>query len=282
MSEGIVNVLQSRKRQPLAEMVNESIEEHELRLKSLLERKQAEREDPLDHHSIRPSLRARMADWMIEIVASFNLKHRTYFLAVNLLDIFLKETQKEYSNTELHLIGVACMVISSKFNDTRYLTIQMAERHISNGELTQSSIVEMEKEIFVLINRHVGMVTVYDLIRVLCDKYKVAPEVKRTSITILYLLQMYYDAIGLSVPDQAFAAFILSLQTLEQRSLIDEVKSRGECQVEVKHIESALNAVLRFKGCFPSFTNPMRFLDFEFARPEDTQLFVLKTSERFK
>lgn len=278
----IGNVLQSRKRQPLAEMVNESMEEHELKLKSLLQRKQAERNNPLDHHNIHPSLRARMADWMIEIVASFNLKHRTYFLAVNLLDIFLKTTQKEYSNNELHLIGVACIVISSKFNDTRYLSIQMAERHISNGELTTDEIISMEKEIFTSINHHVGMVTVYDLIRVLCNKYDVSLEVKRTAITILYLLQMYYDAVGMSIANQAFAAFILSLQTLGQNNVIDEVKSRGDCQVEAKHFESALNAVLRFKECFPVFNNPMRFLDFEFTGPEETLLFVLRPSQRFK
>ena len=132
---------------------------------------------------------------MIEIISSFNLKHRTYFLAISLMDLFLKTTHKEFTNKSVHLIGVACMMLSSKFNDTRYITIETAHRYISCGELKENEILAMENEIFRTISDHIGMITSIDVLSVLCDKYKVNSNVKRTSITILYLIQMYYDSL---------------------------------------------------------------------------------------
>jgi hypothetical protein len=282
MSEMIGSVLQSRKRQPLSEMINESTDHYEQKLKHLLQRKQADRENPLEHHCINPSLRARMTDWMIEVVTSFGLKHRTYFLAVNLMDIFLKTTQKEFTSNELHIIGVTCMIVSSKFNDSNHLTINSAERFIGNGEFRRENLVLMEREIFGLINHHVGMVTVYDLLKVLCDKYQVIGNVKRTAITILYLLQMYYDAIGMSISTQAFSAFLVSLHSFGQHQVLEAIKVQGDCKVEAKSLELVASSVFRFKSCFPCFSNPNRFLNFDFTSAGSTELFVLRPSTRFK
>ena len=278
----IGSVLQSRKRQPLREMVSECLDHYERKLKQLLQIEQPQRENPLEHHCINPSLRARMTDWMIEVVSSFGLKHRTYFLAVNLMDIFLKTTQREFTNQELHIIGVTCLVLSSKLNDSNCLTIQSAERFISNGEFRRDDLIMMEKEVFSCINQHTGIITVYDLIKVLCEKYEVPSSVKRTAITVLYLLQMYYDAIGMAIATQAFSAFILSLQTLGQRQIIESVKAQGDCVVEARAVEMVANAVFRFKTCFPCFSNPNRFLDFDFKAQGENELFVLKPSQRFK
>jgi hypothetical protein len=210
----ITNVLQSSKAQPSNQIASESQASYNRKLNHLLKSNHPERENPLETHCISPSLRAKMTNWMIQVVSSFSLKHQTYFLAVNLMDIFLKTTQEEFTNDDLHIIGATCLVISSKLNDSNCLNIQSAERFMSNGEFRREDLISMEREIFGSINQHVAMVTVYDLLEVLCGKYQVPGNVKRTAVTILYLLQMYYDTIGVSVKNQAFGAFVLSLQTL--------------------------------------------------------------------
>lgn len=41
-------------------------------------------------HKITPALRARMVDWMIEVLTNFKCDDQTFFLAVSLLDRYLK------------------------------------------------------------------------------------------------------------------------------------------------------------------------------------------------
>ena len=44
----------------------------------------------LEKHNITPTLRARMVDWMIEVLTNFKCDDQTFFLSVSLLDRFLK------------------------------------------------------------------------------------------------------------------------------------------------------------------------------------------------
>jgi hypothetical protein len=44
------------------------------------------------HPQITESLRARMIDWMIEVLTNFKCDDQTFFLAVSLMDRFFKHT----------------------------------------------------------------------------------------------------------------------------------------------------------------------------------------------
>ena len=46
--------------------------------------------DSLIKHKITPALRARMIDWMIEVLTNFKCDDQTFFLAVSLLDRYFK------------------------------------------------------------------------------------------------------------------------------------------------------------------------------------------------
>ena len=52
--------------------------------------KQRDREitpkDFLENHTVSKKLRAKMIDWMIEVLCSYKCKNQTFFLAVNYLD----------------------------------------------------------------------------------------------------------------------------------------------------------------------------------------------------
>lgn len=41
-------------------------------------------------HKITPALRARMVDWMIEVLTNFKCDDQTFFLSVSLLDRYFK------------------------------------------------------------------------------------------------------------------------------------------------------------------------------------------------
>ena len=140
----------------------------------------------------------------------------------------------------------------------------------------------MENEIFRTISDHIGMITSIDVLSVLCDKYKVNSNVKRTSITILYLIQMYYDSLKFSVNAQAFSAFFISLYCLGQTNVIEDVRREGDCLVDIKIIDTMHSGILKFSTAFPSFTNPMRFLGFDFNLQPTGELFVFRHNPRFE
>jgi hypothetical protein len=71
----------------------------------------------LQLHNITPALRARMVDWMIEVLTNFRCDDQTFFLAVSLLDRFLKGQTSPQEIGDLHLMGVTSMFIASKYED---------------------------------------------------------------------------------------------------------------------------------------------------------------------
>lgn len=74
-------------------------------------------EQCLLNHKITPALRARMVDWMIEVLTNFKCDDQTFFLASSLLDRFLKNSPRVLEIGELHLIGVTSMFVASKYED---------------------------------------------------------------------------------------------------------------------------------------------------------------------
>jgi hypothetical protein len=75
------------------------------------------RESFLLRHKIDKDIRTKMVDWMIEVLSSFNCEHNTFFVSVNLLDNFLSKTKNQYQSKDIHLLGVTCMLISSKMEE---------------------------------------------------------------------------------------------------------------------------------------------------------------------
>lgn len=70
---------------------------------------------------ITESMRGILVDWLVDVHKKFGLKDETLFFTVNLLDRFL--AKRRTHRRELQLVGVATMLIASKFEDTRPPTV---------------------------------------------------------------------------------------------------------------------------------------------------------------
>ena len=66
-------------------------------------------------------MRGILVDWLVDVHKKFGLKDETLFFTVNLLDRFL--AKRKTQRRELQLVGVATMLIASKFEDTRPPTV---------------------------------------------------------------------------------------------------------------------------------------------------------------
>jgi len=89
----------------------------------------------LEKHSLTSSFRARMVDWMFEIFFIYECAVETYFLAVYILDKYFYNTDKKVCNKDIHLLGVTCIYMASKWEDVYPLQVNRIES-ISNKKFT--------------------------------------------------------------------------------------------------------------------------------------------------
>lgn len=123
-------------------------------------------ENCLKIHKITPTLRARMVDWMIEVLTNFRCEDQTFFLAVNLLDRFLKGSTEQQEVADLHLMGVTSMFIASKYEDISPLKMKMVYEKIAHKKLTIEKMKEMELKILKTINYKIPAPTVLEFLKV--------------------------------------------------------------------------------------------------------------------
>ncbi|CAD8091551.1 unnamed protein product [Paramecium primaurelia] len=90
--------------------------------------------------------RIRFLNWLIEITHAYQMNCSTFFIACSILDEFQKKTQN-ITRYNLHLTGISCIYLASKFNDVKPLKIDQAI-DISHKRLGRSKIFKKELEIF--------------------------------------------------------------------------------------------------------------------------------------
>jgi hypothetical protein len=101
----------------------------------------------LKSHSISATLRAKMIDWMVEVLTSYKCRDQTFFLAVQLMDQFLLKTERVHQPSELHLLGVAAMFIACKYEEIYPVKLQVVHEKIAHKKLSKDDIKNKEAEI---------------------------------------------------------------------------------------------------------------------------------------
>lgn len=71
-------------------------------------------------------MRSRMVDWIIEVFANYyeTTSDETFFKTILLMDAYIKYTQdKVVEDQDIHLVGIACMFIASKYEDIYHIPL---------------------------------------------------------------------------------------------------------------------------------------------------------------
>lgn len=94
-----------------------------------------------------------MVDWMCEVlnIAFSNIcGDQTFFLAVSLLDRYIEargNRNVRFKNSELHLSGVTCMFMASKYEDVKPLLMKTVFNKIGHSKVPEENIKRTELEI---------------------------------------------------------------------------------------------------------------------------------------
>ena len=76
-----------------------------------------------------------MVDWMIEVLTNFKCEDQTFFLAISLLDRYLKNKRECQEIADLHIMGVTTMFIASKYEDIYPLKMKMIFEKIAHKKI---------------------------------------------------------------------------------------------------------------------------------------------------
>jgi len=114
----------------------------------LLERYEGRRLPGCNYMDRQPDLNAKMrailVDWLVEVAMKHKLKLETLFLTVNLIDRYLDRRQT--MRQRLQLVGVAAMLIASKFEEI-YPPDVRDFVYITDNAYVKEDILQMEVQI---------------------------------------------------------------------------------------------------------------------------------------
>jgi len=99
---------------------------------------------------INPQMRSILLNWLLEVSSQLGFKRETYHLCVFLIDKFLM-TSEDVKTDEFQLLGVVCLMISSKFEE---IYIPRVEKF---SQLTESSysiekIINWEQKVLIALD----------------------------------------------------------------------------------------------------------------------------------
>jgi len=111
----------------------------------------------LKAHKITGPYRAKMVDWMLEVLSAFHCADQTFFLAVSLMDRYFEalcqayqlqpDPQYSLELNELHITGIVAMFMASKYEDVFPLLMKTVVKKIGHEKITQESVRARESHI---------------------------------------------------------------------------------------------------------------------------------------
>jgi cyclin B len=95
-------------------------------------------------------MRAILVDWLIDVHLKFKLLNETLFLTVNILDRYLS-IATNLSRSKLQLVGVASMLISTKYEEIYPPTVKDYV-YITDNAYSKEEILKMESHILITLD----------------------------------------------------------------------------------------------------------------------------------
>jgi hypothetical protein len=119
----------------------------------------------LSLHDISEKYRAKMMDWMIEVLNLSKQKEDTVFKAFYIMDLYFYKNSTRVSVDQLHLIGSVSMLIASKQEETSPIGLDSLIKTICRDKFTKDQILATEFEILSRIEFKVHFPTIFELSR---------------------------------------------------------------------------------------------------------------------
>jgi hypothetical protein len=105
-----------------------------------------------------------MVDWMVEVLTTFKTSDQTFFLSINILDRYFKQSSKTLGGADLHVSGIVSMFIASKYEDVIPLMMRTVINKIGHNKFEVPAIEDRELDVLRTIQYKIGSPTVKEFL----------------------------------------------------------------------------------------------------------------------
>lgn len=250
---------------------------------SLLSREnQSMTQECLENHTIIQEFRAKMVDWMVEVTVSYKCSPNVFFLAVKLMDKYFKVQQNTISSKSLHLIGLTCMFISSKFTNTRTkMRLIVVRNNIGHKKFSLADIKSTEKMICTKLEFDLSLVTSFDFLESFYEELEVPDVIKSIAELILRMSQFYYSHLEFRPSLVALSALIIAAKSTRQEKFAEKalgIRSKDK-ELIISIVEKITLDIDSYIYKFPDYTSIMDFCECSLVNKRPGPLFTFKQTD---
>ena len=147
----------------------------------------------MDRHSLTPSARERMVDWMVEVFSVYKCDPGTFELAVHIMDCYISKSKKILHDEDIHLIGLTCIYISSKVEDIIPLRMSHIVKCLGHFTFNENEIMEKEREIIQTIDFDLFTAGTFDYLMTFFYDLKVNNAKKISEFNGILIVEKYMN-----------------------------------------------------------------------------------------
>jgi hypothetical protein len=139
----------------------------------------------LDHHKISSLQRAKMVNWMIEVINTYECSHHTFFLAVDIMDRFYAVTGTSYGPEDLHLTGIVSLLIASKYIEVRQLNVEIACVYLGDSVYSEEMIKKKQECILRTLDFNIWFPTPITIVEYFIERFAEDYKIEKKYLTVL-------------------------------------------------------------------------------------------------
>lgn len=232
----------------------------------------------LDRHRITESMRGNMVNWMVEILATFRSNPQTLFLACKIMDRYFNRTLKPVHSSQLHLVGVVCMFMASKFEDVMPLSLFDIRETIAFKKFSEDSILQTELNILKTLDFNLHMPTAIDFLMHYHDRLNTPYGIQACSEVFLVISLHIYSM--QSIRASLISAACVYLSSNSDKITLDSLtKLSGYAANKIMEVSYRLEKDLQIlKVRYPYVKNTFLYMKCR-INPNSTPPLIFESSE---
>lgn len=197
----------------------------------------------LANSNISENLRAKMIDWMLEVVNFFKPTSDIYtlFKAIVIMDLFIKNNQRKGHNklqdSDVHLIGLTSIFIASKYEDNRHIPLQNLLVDACKNKFNTNQVLTMEWEILLSIGFNSSIPTHLEcldaILNSIFDEYnestsKFYHQIRYLALTLMLKCLVFVESSLIPMDQLALSCAIISIHANFDCEIVHRIKRRQE------------------------------------------------------
>lgn len=214
---------------------------------------------------------------MIEVTLRFKCPRGVFYLSVKIMDKFFKRNQQALTSPLLHIIGLCCLFIASKFLDCRHrIRLAALQERIAHNKFSSFEIRMTEKLILKKLGFQINLTTCHDFLEGLIEKFKIPKIIAVIADIICKISQIYYEHLEFKPSLIAISALVISSKSVKQHMLAERIQKHQNVDKIVEQISFDVD---NFVYKYPDFISIFEFHQVTITSNRPGPLFIFNERE---